>query len=348
MHEKVDMQKKVLLIKLSSLGDVIFNIPLANALKKSGFKIDWLVSEKGLNVLENNPCVDNVILAPFVKWKKVSFLKSLKEYFSIIKRIRNEKYDIVIDTQGRWKSLIFMLFSNSKRRIAGSDGKELSKLGANEIVKIPKGWDINVVDKYLLYAKYLGIKTDSTSMSLPETTDNTKSKVNELIKDLTDKPLIVACPATTWKTKHWDKDNWKVLLENFENKYNIVLTGIAKDYEYLEYINQGKFLNLAGKTNLPELVELFRKCDMVISLDSGSTHLARAASAKSIISIFCSTPETYYSPIGEKYISLAGNLKCHPCHKRICKNKGQNYLECTKLPTPEEVSNIVNKLLNEV
>ena len=69
-EEKVE-KKKVLLIKLSSLGDVVFNIPLANALKDAGYEVTWLVSERGIQVVEGNPCVDKVILAPIEKWKKI-------------------------------------------------------------------------------------------------------------------------------------------------------------------------------------------------------------------------------------------------------------------------------------
>ena len=62
--------KKILLIRLSALGDVVFNIPLANLLKKNGAKLYWLTSEKGYDIVKNNPCVDEVILAPIEKWKK--------------------------------------------------------------------------------------------------------------------------------------------------------------------------------------------------------------------------------------------------------------------------------------
>lgn len=66
-------KKKLLLIKLSSLGDVIFNVPLANALKDAGYEITWLVSEKGIQIVENNPCVDKAILVPMKQWKNVGF-----------------------------------------------------------------------------------------------------------------------------------------------------------------------------------------------------------------------------------------------------------------------------------
>lgn len=338
--------KKVLLIKLSSLGDVIFNIPLANALKNAGYTVSWLVSEKGAAVLENNPCVDEVILAPFEKWKKNNFFKNLQEFFALKKLIKEKEFDIVIDTQGRWRSLVFTIFSGIKRRLVGSDSKEFSRFGSNEIVKVPSknDWSLNVVKKYLLFAEYLGIKEPEIKMSLPPSSEQDINKINEFLKESdTQKPLMVVCPATTWETKHWDKDNWKELISKIDDRYNIVFTGTAKDTDYIEYINSEKHLNLAGKTSLKELIELFRRSDVVISLDSGSTHLAAASNSKCIISIYCSTPKSYYAPIGENHIALSGNLPCQFCHKRKCKLKN-NKNACTKLPTVDEVLKIIAEL----
>ena len=83
-------KKKVLIVRLSAMGDVIFTIPLANILKKHGFYVSWLVSEKGYSLIKNNPCVDKVILAPIEKWKKNKTpFKNFLEYLSIIKRYRD-------------------------------------------------------------------------------------------------------------------------------------------------------------------------------------------------------------------------------------------------------------------
>ncbi len=345
-----DSQKKVLLIKLSSLGDIIFNIPLANSIKNSGYNVDWLVSEKGIDVLTGNPCINNLIIAPFGKLKKqkglIERLKNITEMISLIKKIRQNKYDIVIDTQGRWKSLIFTLFCGAKRRIIGSDFQEFSNFGANEIVKVPAKNDasLNIVDKYLLFAKHLGISTENAHMTLPETSSEIKEKVDNLLNFDENKPLAVVAPTTTWETKHWDKENWKSLIKKLSERCNIVLTGTDKDYDYIEYINSSLGLNLAGKTDLKMLVEIFRRADIVLSLDSGSTHLARAARAKSIVSIFCSTPAKLYEPLGENYKSLQGNLPCQPCHKRKCP-KSNN--ECTKMPDVSEVYDTVCNFLNQ-
>ena len=89
-----------------------------------------------------------------------------------------------------------------------------------------------------------------------------------------------------------------------------------------------------------------KRSDLLISLDSGSTHLAWATRKPKIVTIFCCTPTHLYAPIGseDKYIAITGNIPCQPCHKRVCPIKrGRN--RCTLYPDYKEVLEAVHKLL---
>ena len=339
-------KKKILLVRLSAMGDVIFTIPLANALTDAGYDVTWLVSEKGYSLVKDNPCVNKVILAPIEKWKKSGkFLKNFLEYISIIKTLRKEKYDIAIDTQLILKSLYWMIFCGAKRRIVAKNYREFSILGGNEIIEATRiGYEPHAVKGYLKYAEYLGIKTDTIKVTLPPVSEETKEKADKLLANIDkSKPLIVVAPATTWKTKHWDKDNWRELLLRLKERVEIVLTGTKNDEELLSYIDNN-YINLCGKTNLEELREVLNRADIVISMDSGTTHLAWAVQTPKIVSIFCSTPESLYAPLGnsDKYISLSAKGICSPCHKRKCPKKT---LECTHYPNVDEVYKAVTGLL---
>lgn len=343
------MGKKLLLIRLSSLGDVIHTIPLANSLKKAGYELTWLVSEKGIQVLEGNPCVDKVILAPLQKWKKRGFsLENIKEYFDILKQIRAEKFDIALDTQMMLKSLMWTKFCGAKRRIISKQAKELSILGANEFIpRISDGFNSSVVRNYMKYAEYLGCDIENVEVTLPERSAEVKIKVDELLNSIK-KPLVVIAPATTWVPKFWNKDNWKELIEKIKDKCDIVFTGGPNDNALISYIGGDNFLNLAGKTNVLELAEVFSRADIVISPDSGSTHLAWATQKPAVITIFTCTPLKYFAPVGNenKYIALSGNLPCQPCYKHKCKLK-DNSCACTNYPKSDEVANIVQNLLSK-
>lgn len=342
--------KKLLLIRTSALGDVIFTIPLANCLKNNGYSISWLVGEKGINVVKYNNCVDECIYVPIQKWGKQNFIKSFIEYIKLIKYIRKQKFDIAIDTQGLlFKSGIFLLFSGAKRRIICNNAREFAFLCGNEIIdKSLFENEQNFVKKNLKYANYLGLNENSLKYSLPSPSIELQKKVEKLLEGIDkSKPIVTICPATTWIGKHWDKDNWKNLVAKLEKEYTLIFTGTKKDSELIEYISGGNGLNLAGKTNLLELAEIFRHSMLVISLDSGSTHLARATETPKIVSIFCCTPPEMYAPLGseEKYIAIV-NKNCKPCKKNRCKLKDEKY-KCTTSPSVEEVLQAVENILKE-
>ena len=341
-------KKKVLIIRLSALGDVIFNLPLANILKSNDYEVHWITSEKGFDIVNNNPLIDKAILAPVEKWKKQHFFKNFIEYIKIIKFLRSQKYDIAIDTQLLLKSAIWTALCGAKRRIVSKSAREFAHLAGNEIIeKLSYDYNIHATKRYLKFSEYLGLESTEIIAKLPLSSEKTIEKINDLTKDLDKtKPIIGIAPATTWVTKHWNRDNWKELVKKLENDYNIVFTGTKKDLELIEYISNGKHLNIAGQTNLLELAEFFRCCDLVISLDSGSTHLAWACENPKIVSIFCSTPQGFYAPIGQsnKYIALSGDLSCQPCHKKHCPI-AETTEGCTYLPKVEEVLNAVDKLL---
>lgn len=344
--------KKVLIIKLSSLGDVIFTIPLSHCLQDAGYEVTWLVSEKGYDILKNNECVDKVILAPIFKWRKRGFsIQNYKEFWEIIKTLRKEKFDISIDAQMMYKSLFFNMFCGAKRRITSKNAKEFSKLGANEFAdKISYSPEIPIVLNYLKFAEYLEIKDieKNFKVSLPQRSETEKTRVTELLKDLDlSKKIIVIAPATTWTNKHWNIENWKSLVDNLSDNANIVFTGTEQDNKLIEKINNNNYINLAGRTNLMELIEVFSRADIVIAPDSGSAHLAWAASKPAVITIFTCTPKNILAPYGDKnkYIAFSGDLSCQPCFKKKCKLK-TNKNVCMNYPTPEEITEKAIALLS--
>ena len=345
-------KKKALLIKLSSLGDVIFNVPLANALKDNGYEVTWLVSEKGIQIVENNPCVDKTILVPMKEWKKRGpSLRSFKEYLQILKQLRAEKFDIAIDSQMMLKSLYWMLFCGAKRRIISKEGREFSLLGGNEwIDNISYQPNSPIVMNYLRYANHLGIEVapEDIKITLPPRNKTQIEKINELLLTIDkSKPIVAIAPATTWGNKHWNKDNWREVVEYLAAKCNLIFTGAPCDNELIEYISQGIGINLAGKTDIIELAEVFSRCNLVLSPDSGSAHLAWASRNPKVIAIFTCTPKDVLGPLGskDKYASLGScYLRCQPCFKRKCKLK-LNKDACTYTPRVLEVIEKIDEFL---
>lgn len=349
---------KILIIRLTSLGDVIFTVPLACALKNSDEKhtIGWLVAEKGLSVVKGNPCVDKCHFVALNEWKKRPFsIKTFIEFFKLIKEIRNEKYDIALDCQQMFKSLFLFMFCGAKRRITFKDARELSALGGNEFIE-PKAKfrdnNYHIVERNLDFARYLAIVPQKIEFSLPEILTESKNKIDELTQNIDkSKPIVVISPATTWKNKHWAINNWAELIDAIHQKCNLIFTGTPADTRLIEEIlsktqSSPNYTNLVGKTNVEELIELFSRSKLVISPDAGSAHLAWASSKPAVIVIFTCTSPKRFGPYGnvEKYYSVAGSLSCQPCFKKKCLlTAGKNI--CQHFPAPDEIITIVNKMI---
>lgn len=335
---------KILIIRRSALGDTIHTLPLAKSLREKfpNAQIDWIVEDKAEKFITNNPLLDKV----YVIHEKTG---GFAEFKQIIKQIRAQKYDIAIDTQQLLKSGVILGLSGAKRKITLSDGREFSWIFANEIIKTNrKQFDINyhVVKRNLEIAKYLGADEEKIEFTLPNTSENDKNKAKDLLNKI-DPNLksVIISPETTWDNKHWTVDSWRKVIEKLLGKVNLVYTGTSDENGLSGKILQGfdGIINLSGKTNLFELEEVFKLANLVISVDSGSAHVAWATGVPAIITLFFATSSKRTAPFGEKYFSIQAETPCSPCMKRKCKNKIIN--ECVPTISPEKVISTVNEIL---
>lgn len=335
---------KILIIRRSALGDTIHTLPLAKSLREKfpNAQIDWIVEDKAEKFITNNPLLDKV----YVIHKKTG---GFAEFKQIIKQIRAQKYDIAIDTQQLLKSGVILGLSGAKRKITLSDGREFSWIFANEIIKTNrKQFDINyhVVKRNLEIVKYLGADEEKIEFTLPNTSENDKNKAKDLLNKI-DPNLksVIISPETTWDNKHWTVDGWRKVIEKLSGKVNLVYTGTSDENGLSGKILQGfdGIINLSGKTNLFELEEVFKLANLVISVDSGSAHVAWATGVPAIITLFFATSSKRTAPFGEKYFSIQAETPCSPCMKRKCKNKIIN--ECVPTISPEKVISTVNEIL---
>lgn len=344
---------KYLIIKQSSLGDIVHTLPVLNAIKNDNPKnmIGFVVADKFQDVVKNHPLIDKLYIVPREKFKKSKIkVDILLDYVKLIMEIRKEKYDIAIDYQRIIKSGIILGPSGAKRRISKKNAREGASFFANELIE-DNFYDsscIQAVKNHLRTLEFIGIKSEGIYCQLPESTQESIKLVSKLEKDLDpQKPKICLCPATTWPNKHWKQQYWSELLD-YLKEYNVIFTGSVNDNDLVEKIvndsSNKNYLNLCGKTNINALMEVFRKSDIVVSPDSGSAHLAWGTGVPSVIVLFCATPASLYGPIGDKHFSLPKTSNCIACHKRDCQKETQRYC-CCEFIKPIQVFDTIKKAL---
>ena len=357
----MDEKKKFLIVRLSAIGDIVHSLTVADCLRTfyPDAQIDWVVSDKCKGIVQNNPLLDNVYVAEISKWRK-NWLLSLPDIVKFTNILKKNKYDYTIDVQGLFKSAIITALSGGKEKIGMADGREFSTLVLDKKVapkeKRPfKNRHIIRRNLDILESSGLILKEDMAKYipkaQLPPSDKITKNKIDNLLKDIdTTKPNFVFAPATMWKNKHWDVSEWQKLFNLVKNGTNIIFTGVEKDLKLINEITNGEnaFI-LAGKTNMSEYIEVLRRADLIVSPDSGASHLGFGIIKEGrpkIFTLFFATSKNVYTPLGEGNLGFPlGKPICIPCHKRKCK-KGT--MECTKYIKAEEVFEEIKKIFKNL
>lgn len=343
MREKI---KKILVIRLSALGDTVHTIPAVVVLRDKfpNAQIDWVVEKKSSCVVKDNPLVSNIYVID-KKGERGYF----KELFEIIRKIRNEKYDIAMDFQQLFKSGVILGLSGAKRRIALDGGREFSGMFANEIVNTGKKFfdkNFHVVKRNMLLSEYLGAACDIPKFILPEMNDYSEGKIQKFLQNINqDLKTVVIAPETTWEAKHAPVEVWQNIVKFLDGKVNLIYTGLNENLAK-KIIGNANVINLCGQTDIKDLFCLFKKIDLLISLDSGSTHIAWACGNCKILSLFFATSAGRTAPYGDekKYVSLSAELECVPCMKKKCQRKAKKNL-CTEKISEDKIYYFLEKMI---
>lgn len=302
---------RILIVKPSSLGDVVHALPTVARIrtKYPDAHIDWLINDSFAPLLQRCPLINEVIVFPRHTYAKLP---------SLFYRLRAARYHLVIDLQGLFRSGIFTAVTGASRRIGLSDSREGACLFHNEIVHVPR---CHAVDRYLKAADYLGCPP--LPVEFPLGVEGEASA---------EPRLIAINPSARWKTKLWGDDKFAELIRRLPSK-RVVLTGSAADAVRCERIAQGA-RNLAGKTSLLELAELYRRCAVLISNDTGPMHIA-AAVGTPVVAIFGPTDPVLTGPYGKQHVVLRAGVDCSPCFSDRCRH--QPTMECMDKVTVEHV-----------
>lgn len=328
----------ILIVKLSALGDIIQTLPALYSLKKAYPKaqIDWVTEEIGNKLLCDHPLVNQIIIYQRHNWpkniKRAQWKQVIKEFMTF-KRDLNKRYDMVIDFQGLLKSAFVTFLTNGKERIGFANSHEGSHLVLTK--KFRANYDEPAVIRYLKLVQFAGIPVDFNDIRFP------LPKAVE--PDLEIKPpYIVINPIARWESKMWFKEKWTDLGKELASLgYKVVFSGKENNRSYINHICQSfnKGINLAGKTSLKSLISLYKKARLVISLDTGTMHLA-AATGTPVIALFGPTAPWRTGPWGKEHQVIYKNLHCQPCFKKDCPTR-----ECLQRIEVKEVISTLRRYL---
>ncbi len=311
---------KILIIKLSSLGDIVHAIPAANALAEiyPRAQIDWLIYKNFSEIIKSQTSI-NVIHE--LNDKKLSTLTTT------IKKLQKENYDLVIDLQGLIKTAVIARFISSNVMGSSHPREKLASCFYRAKVDLGDTMDdsMHVIERNLAIAtslRGLPIEDRAGRFNSPCLKTSFGELTKSKIKNANKKVCIIPC--TTWETKHWPAENWIELIQELKTRdpqTEIYILGTIKDLIKIEAIicQLRVPFHLVVNKSLKELPDFFSDMDIVIGVDTGPLHIAAATlygSNAQIIGLYGPTSGARTGPYGFEYISTAKITGTKAKHKR--------------------------------
>ncbi len=339
--------RRILVRGVNWVGDTIMTYPTLEVLKKlfPQTHISILIQDHLMELWKTFPFVDEII-----SFKRNRGLGSLFSDLNLASSLRKRKFDLAIIFPRSFHSAFQIFLAGIPIRVGYQNGGRFILLTH----RISRGVEIYRIPRIRYYMKLIEPFGNIEKIPSPHIflRDEDRRWAYETLKDsglLDGRPIIGLNPGATYGlAKCWYPDRFAELGRRISNKWNATLLifgkkeekGIAN--EIIKILGQ-KGLDFTGKTTLLQLAALLERCNLLITNDTGTMHVA-AAVGTSVIALFGSTDPLTTGPWGEGHLVLKKNLSCSPCLKRICPEDHS----CMKLITVDEVEEAVEKKLRDL
>jgi 3-deoxy-D-manno-octulosonic-acid transferase/heptosyltransferase-1 len=336
--------RKILLIKLSAVGDVVHSIPVLNKLRRRypTARLDWLVTPQIAELLRHHPAITNVIEFAREDWSTPWRLAPFASSARLAARLRAADYDLVLDLQGQLRSAVFAFATGAPVRIgfdkprarvweassrklpdearkhAWQGAREGSWLAYTHHIPVPT-LDLHAVDRYLSIGPMLALDEGAADFTFPIPRE-ASDRIDDLMHyyGAAEAKLVAMAPGTNWQTKQWRSDAFAEVARYFLQKgFAAVLIGSDREHVVCQEVAglAPGAVNLAGETTLSELAALIRRAAICVTNDSGPMHLAVALD-RAVVSIFGPTDPVWVGPYRRDGAVLRAELPCSPCYLR--------------------------------
>lgn len=305
MYKDHLLPSSILIVKTSSLGDIIQSFNVLDAIHKiiPGVQIDWVVEALFCPIVEAHPLVRKAIPLD---------IKGRKNLFQGIRGLRKERYDLILDLQANTKSGAITLLARGKNKVGyglRSVREWPNILATKTRFDISKEKNIRVF--YLeLIEKYFGTlpKDDFEGVRFL-ISDREKGEIQKILRKVPGTNKIMVCPGSKWPNKQLNEGTLAAFLKRIETEYNasfLLIWGASDEKELCERLKvQLRTSLVVNKLSIPMWQNLINETDLVIAVDSSALHLAGTTQTPSF-SIFGPTSFEVFKPIGKRHFGIQG------------------------------------------
>jgi len=336
-------QQRILIIRLSALGDIVYALPALSALRRHCPRafIAWAVEEAAADLLENHPQIDEVIVVPRKTWHKRlrrGHLGVLSEVWKFRRGLRARRFDFAIDFHGNLRSGLVAVASGARCKIgfAPPCSREGNHVVLHRAIRVDPA--LHKVRRNLAILQAIGVPAQATeAVFLPASPEDARTVDNLLGRLGVSGRFVLIHPGVSkfGSYKQWPVENYVELVHDLQERgIGVLVSAGPGEEELAEAVAAGAAGAAPVKgLSLSELAELIRRAAAFVGSDTGPTQMAWMLGTPTVAMMGPKDP-TVYGPLGEAHRKLIADLPCRPCTRRKCDDN-----RCMKEIATEEVLN---------
>ncbi len=337
---------KILIVRLSSLGDIIHLFPAVSDLRRHfpDAEIHWLIEPAFAELAGWHSAVDKVVIVPLRAYKKI-WWKIPVLLSTLWKQLRAEKYDAVLDAQGLLKSAVLARLAGSAvfGFAAGSARETLASWLYQKKAKVPNGLHVIEKNRLLVATIFAADISPPADFGLDEfRCHQLRAEFSDALNEITKHPYIVLLHGTTWNSKYWPEAYWEELIRLLVQQGWHCLLPWGNEEEHL----RARRLNAAGgehaqvlpKLTLAELTDVLLHARGFVSVETGIGHLAAVLDVPGVM-LHGPTDPGYSGILGKACRHVTSGIYCSPCFRRDCPRiqTAQEVPPCQQELRPQQV-----------
>jgi heptosyltransferase-1 len=342
--------ERILIVKLSAIGDILHTLPAAAALRRAYPKawLAWIVGKAGASLLRGNPDLDELITVDTRAWR-AHWWMGLRHAWYVSRHLRQAGFDLCIDFQGLLKSGLFAYVSGAPLRLGfpyQMCREPLSAVFTNLHGPVIAP-EVHIVDQLVELLKPLGVTTAERRFTIPftEADEHFAARVWRESGLRFDMPVVMLYPGAAWETKRWGELNFARLNDALIRRYQVrtlLAWGPGEEALIQRVVRATAYTPaIAPATTLLQLAALMARCRGFVGGDTGPLHLAAAVGTPTVALFGPSDPQRN-GPYGPGHVILHRQLPCSNCYQRTC-----NHWECLPGIEVDTAVNAVGSLLEK-
>lgn len=345
--------QNILLIQLGDMGDVVFAIPAIRALYENfpDSRLVVAIRRKAEGLLKACPWISEEIS---VDDRKRPLGQEIRHQIHFFSELRGYRFDLAIDLRTGSRGAILSYLSGAQCRIGrySDNGRLWRNRLFTHLVRPENEWTQYAAEHGLNILAPFELSTKERSPTLIVSPEKQKRVAAILDNEgvSSEGPLVAVQPFTLWKYKQWGTDRFIDLIDFIGTEYGfqVIITGSPDERERAEEIrkrSRADVFNLAGRTSIEELPGMLRACDLLITADTGTLHIAAAVGTPTI-SLFGPSSSLIWAPRGETHHVIRKEWACVPCRKKGCQGSGSS--RCLDELTVQEVKDVIIDRLSKI